>query len=133
MMKNYDFIIIGSGIIGLTMAHAVKNRRSNARILILDKEPGEAWHASGRNSGVLHSGFYYTADSLKAKFTVEGSRAMKAYVKAKNLRINQCGKLVVAQNEHELAQLDELLRRGQRNGSNVRLIDDAEAFDIDPN
>jgi (S)-2-hydroxyglutarate dehydrogenase len=51
--------------------------------------------------------------ALKAKFTVEGSRAMKAYVKAKGLKINQCGKLVVAQNEHELGQLDELLRRGQ--------------------
>jgi (S)-2-hydroxyglutarate dehydrogenase len=132
-MKKYDFIIIGSGIIGLTIAHALKNRKSNARILILDKEPGEARHASGRNSGVLHSGFYYTADSLKAKFTVEGARAMKAYVRSKGLSLNQCGKLVVAQNEHELGQLDELLRRGQRNGSNVRLMDEAEVFDIEPN
>jgi L-2-hydroxyglutarate oxidase LhgO len=132
-MKKYDFIIIGSGIIGLTIAHAVKNRQSDARILILDKEPGEARHASGRNSGVLHAGFYYTSDSLKAKFTVEGSLAMKAYVKARGLGLNQCGKLVVAQNEHELGQLDELLRRGQRNGSNVRLIDEDRASDIDPN
>ncbi len=132
-MKKYNFIIIGSGIIGLTIAHAIKARQSDARILILDKEPGEAYHASGRNSGVLHSGFYYTADSLKAKFTVDGSRAMKAYVKAKGLAINQCGKLVVAQNEHELGQLDELLRRGQRNGSNVRLVDETEALNIEPN
>jgi L-2-hydroxyglutarate oxidase LhgO len=132
-MKKYNFIIIGSGIIGLTIAYAIKNRKSDARILILDKESSEAQHASGRNSGVLHSGFYYTADSLKARFSVEGARAMKAYVKAKGLAINQCGKLVVAQNEHELGQLDELLRRGQRNGSNVRLIDEAQAFDIDPN
>jgi L-2-hydroxyglutarate oxidase LhgO len=132
-MKNYDFIIIGSGIIGLAMARGVKNRKPQARILILDKEPGEARHASGRNSGVLHSGFYYTADSLKAKFTVEGNRAMKAYVKSKNLSLNECGKLVVTQDESELAQLDELLRRGLRNGSNVRLIDESEVFDIDPN
>ena len=132
-MQKYDFIIIGSGIIGLTIAHAIKERRREARILILDKEPREAQHASGRNSGVLHAGFYYTADSLKAKFTVEGARAMKAYVKAKGLAINQCGKLVVAQNLFELEQLNELLKRGQRNGSNVRLIDESEAFDIDPN
>src|SRR5271154_4579328 len=108
-MKKFDFIIIGSGIIGLTIAHAIKGRQLEARILILDKESGEAQHASGRNSGVLHSGFYYTADSLKAKFTVEGSRAMKAYVRAKGLGLNQCGKLVVAQNDHELGQLNELL------------------------
>ena len=132
-MKKYNFIIIGSGIIGLTMAHAIKKSKPDTRILILDKEPGEARHASGRNSGVLHSGFYYTADSLKAKFTVEGNRAMKAYVKAKGLGLNQCGKLVVAQNEGELGQLDELLHRGQRNGSNVRLIDERQVFDIDPN
>ncbi len=132
-MKKYDFIIIGSGIIGLTVAYAIKKRKPDARVLVLDKESGEAQHASGRNSGVLHAGFYYTADSLKAKFTVDGSRAMKAYVQAKGLAINQCGKIVVAQNDDELGQLDELLRRGKNNGSNVRLIDEAEAFDIDPN
>jgi L-2-hydroxyglutarate oxidase LhgO len=132
-MKKYDYIIIGSGIIGLTIAHAIKARRAQGGVLILDKEGGEAKHASGRNSGVLHSGFYYTADSLKAKFTVEGSRAMKAYVKSKGLAINQCGKLVVAQDKYELGQLDELLKRGLRNGSNVRLVDEEEVFDIDPN
>ena len=58
---------------------------------------------------------------------------MKAYVRSKNLAINECGKLVVAQNEHELEQLDELLRRGQHNGSNVRLIDEAEVLEIAPN
>jgi (S)-2-hydroxyglutarate dehydrogenase len=132
-MKKYDFLIIGSGIMGLTLAHALKKHRPGASIMVLDKEDGEARHASGRNSGVLHAGFYYTADSLKAKFTVEGSRAMKAYVKSKGLAINECGKLVVAQNEFELNQLDELLKRGQRNGSNVKLISEAEARDIEPN
>jgi len=132
-MQKFDFIIIGSGIIGLTMAHAVKIRKPQASILIIDKEPKEAWHASGRNSGVLHAGFYYTADSLKAKFTVEGSKAMKAYVKSKGLGLNQCGKLVVAQNEGELEQLNELFRRGQRNGSRVSLIEESHVFEIDPN
>ncbi len=132
-MKNYDFIIIGSGIIGLTVAYAIKNRRPDSSILILDKESGEAQHASGRNSGVLHAGFYYTSDSLKAKFTVEGNRAMKAYVKAKGLGLNECGKIVIAQNDYEFGQLIKLLHRGKQNGSNVRLIDEAEAFDIEPN
>src|SRR5476649_575277 len=109
-MKKCDFLIIGSGIIGLTIAVALKNNRPAASVLIIDKEQQEAAHASGRNSGVLHAGFYYTADSLKAKFTVEGSRAMKAYVRSRGLKMNECGKLVVAQNEHELGQLDELLR-----------------------
>ncbi len=132
-MKKYDYIIIGSGIIGLTMAHALKDRKPGASVLIIDKEDGEARHASGRNSGVLHAGFYYTADSLKAKFTVDGSKAMKAYVKLKGLAINECGKLVVAQNEYELGQLDELLKRGLRNGATVNLIDEAQAKEFEPN
>lgn len=132
-MKKYDCIIIGSGIIGLTVAFAIKKRKPDFRILVMDKEPGEARHASGRNSGVLHSGFYYTSDSLKAKFTVDGNRAMKAYVKSKGLKLNPCGKLVVAQNESELGPLDELLRRGRQNGSNVRMVDESEAFDIEAN
>ena len=132
-MKKFDYIIIGSGIIGLTVGWAIKNRKADASILIFDKEDGEARHASGRNSGVLHAGFYYTADSLKAKFTVDGSRTMKLYCRSKGLAINECGKLVVAQNEHELKQLDELLKRGLRNGSNVSLVDEAQAKDIEPN
>ncbi len=132
-MKKFDFVIIGSGIIGLTLGYAIKERKPKASVLILDKEESQAQHASGRNSGVLHAGFYYTADSLKAKFTVDGSRAMKAYVKSKGLAINECGKLVVAQNEYELGQLDELLKRGLRNGSNVSLITEAQAKEIEPN
>jgi len=132
-MNKYNFIIIGSGIIGLAMARAIKERQRDARILVLDKEPAEAQHASGRNSGVLHAGFYYTADSLKAKFCVEGNRAMKAYVNSKGLAINSCGKIVVAQDEYELGQLEELFRRGKKNGSNVRMIEEAEVFDLEPN
>lgn len=132
-MKTYDHIIIGSGIIGLTTAYAILNHKPKSRILIIDKEEKEAAHASGRNSGVLHAGFYYTADSLKARFTVEGGRTMKTYVASKGLAINECGKLVVAQNEYELGQLDELLKRGQRNGSNVWLVSESEARDIEPN
>jgi (S)-2-hydroxyglutarate dehydrogenase len=132
-MKKYDFVIIGSGIIGLTIAYAIKSRQFNSTILVIDKEQQEAAHASGRNSGVLHAGFYYTADSLKARFTVDGNHAMKAFVRSRDLKINECGKLVVAQNEYELGQLEELLRRGQKNGSNVALIDEAKARELEPN
>jgi L-2-hydroxyglutarate oxidase len=132
-MKKYDFVIIGSGIIGLTIAYNLKSHQYNSTILVIDKEQQEAAHASGRNSGVLHAGFYYTADSLKAKFTVDGNHEMKAFVRSRGLKMNECGKLVVAQNEYELGQLEELLRRGQKNGSNVCLIDEAKARELEPN
>jgi len=130
---KYDFLIIGSGIIGLSIATKLKDSRSNAKILILEKEEDVARHASGRNSGVLHAGFYYTADSLKAKFTVNGNKAMRAYCQSKNIPVNQCGKLVVARDEKELGQLYELECRGKRNGSNVKIINETEASQIEPN
>lgn len=133
MSNHYNYLIIGSGIIGLSMAASLKKAKPTAKILLIDKEDQVAYHASGRNSGVLHAGFYYTADSLKARFTVAGNKAMKQYCRMKNLPINECGKLVVAQNPAELEKLYELERRGQRNGSKVRLIDAAEAAAIEPN
>ena len=133
MKKEYDFILIGGGIIGLTIAYTLRERLQNFRILIVDKEKDVAYHASGRNSGVLHAGFYYTADSLKAQFTVAGNQAMKAYCRSKNIPMNECGKLVVAQNDHELGQLFELERRGKRNGSDIRIINEKEAASLDPN
>lgn len=133
MTGKYDFVIIGSGIIGLSIALTLKKRNPANQILVLDKEEDVAYHASGRNSGVLHAGFYYTADSLKAKFTVTGNRSMKAYCQSKNLQINECGKLVVAQNAAELSQLYELEKRGIKNGSNIRIVDESEAMRIEPN
>ncbi len=133
MTSKYQYIIIGSGIIGLAIARELKKTQPNAKILIIDKEKKEAAHASGRNSGVLHAGFYYAADSFKAQFTVEGNKALKQYCKEKNISVNACGKLVVANDEEELAGLYELEKRGRRNGSNVEMMSEAQACEIDPN
>ncbi len=133
MKEKYDMIIIGSGIIGLTLALIIKRWNPKKTILILDKERDVAYHASGRNSGVLHAGFYYSADSLKAKFTVIGNRLMKDYCRLKDIPMNECGKLVVAQNEEELKQLYELEKRGQRNGAKVSLIEENQALGLEPN
>jgi L-2-hydroxyglutarate oxidase LhgO len=131
-MVKTDYLIIGAGIIGMTVARAIKQRRMDASIIVIDKEDDVAAHASGRNSGVLHAGFYYTADSMKARFTVNGNRAWKAYCESKSLPVNACGKLVVADNAEELEQLYELERRGKKNGSRVEIIDEACAHEFEP-
>ena len=132
-MRESDFLIIGAGIVGLTLAHEIQRRHPGARILVIDKEADTAMHASGRNSGVLHAGFYYTADSLKARFTVVGNRMLRDFCAEHKLAVNACGKLVVALDATELEQLHELKRRGERNGSNVRLVSEEEARGIEPN
>ena len=69
---KYDFIIIGSGIIGLTLAFKLKKKHTNSKILILEKEGNSVQHGSGRNSGVIHSGIYYNPGSLRATLVVKG-------------------------------------------------------------
>src|SRR5438045_8963681 len=131
-MKTADFLVIGGGIMGLNIARDLKRRFSNARVALVEKEPECGLHASGRNSGVIHAGFYYTADSLKAKFTRDGNRTLTEYCERKKIPVNKCGKLVVARDATELPQLDELLRRGKANGVVLDSITAADAKKIEP-
>lgn len=131
-MKTTDFLVIGGGVIGLNLARLLKKTHPDSRITLIEKEKDCGLHASGRNSGVLHAGFYYTADSLKARFTRDGNKQLSDYCVEHNLRINRCGKIVVAQDETELPQLDELKRRGDRNGVRLDVITEQEARQIEP-
>ena len=128
----FDFLVIGGGVIGISIARELKSRNPNSEICILEKEHQCGLHASSRNSGVLHAGFYYTADSLKARFTKEGNQRLTKYCEIKNLALKKCGKLVVAQNESELVWLDELMTRARNNGVPLELITDEESQTIEP-
>ena len=132
-MKKYDYLIVGAGIIGMTIAYKLKERDSSASIAIIDKEESVALHASGRNSGVLHAGFYYSADSLKAKFTVEGNVQMKQFCKEHDIFVNATKKIVVAKDENELAGLHELQKRAEINGVETTIINEERVKEIDPN
>lgn len=131
-MANCDFLVIGGGVIGLSIARELKARHKDTRILIIEKEASCGFHASGRNSGVLHAGFYYSPDSLKAKFTKLGNERMTAYCEHKGISLNHCGKLVVAKDANDLPALDELIRRGQANGIEIQEVSEAEAKRIEP-
>lgn len=131
-MQTCDFLIIGGGVIGLSIARELRRRRTDARVLLIEKEPSCGAHASGRNSGVLHAGFYYSPDSLKAKFTRLGNERLTAYCQEKRIPLNKCGKLVVAKDATDLPSLDELLRRGQINGIELQTMTETEAKSIEP-
>ena len=128
-----DYLIIGAGVIGLAIARELNSRYPEKKIIIIEKEKQVAEHSSGRNSGVLHAGFYYTADSLKAKFTRDGNQLLTKYCEDNNLKINKCHKVVVASDENELEGIYELEKRGKANGVNVKVIDEKELAEIDPN
>lgn len=129
----YDYLVIGAGIIGLNIAKNLKERFPDSKILVIEKEKEVAMHSSGRNSGVLHAGFYYTANSLKAKFTKEGNAALKEFCKERNLKINSCQKVVVAIDDKEVEGLEELKRRGDINGVELHWLDEIQLSAIYPN
>jgi L-2-hydroxyglutarate oxidase LhgO len=129
---NTDFLIIGGGVIGINIARNMKRRYPDSRIILLEKEKDCGLHASGRNSGVLHAGFYYTPDSMKARYTRLGNMALTDYCHQKGIRINNCGKLVVARDEQDLPQMDELLRRGLANDVPLVELSESEAKAIEP-
>jgi len=128
-----DFLIIGAGITGLAVAKALRETYPEKEICIVEKESNLGVHASGRNSGVLHAGFYYTPDSLKAKFTRQGNQELREFCEEKGLKVNKCGKIVVAKNENELEILFELKKRGDINGVELYLITEKELKDSEPN
>lgn len=131
-MASSDFLIIGGGVVGLTTARELKREFADAAVTLIEKEPELGLHASGRNSGVLHAGFYYTPDSLKARFTKIGNHMLTEYCDARGIRVNKCGKLVITKDESEHAGLDVLLARGRQNGIEVKEVDEAEARSIEP-
>lgn len=131
-MLTCDFLVIGGGVIGLSIARELKARHKHTRIILIEKESSCGAHASGRNSGVLHAGFYYSPDSLKAKFTRLGNKQLTAYCESKKIPLNRCGKLVVAKNAADLPSLDELVKRGRANAIEIQELTEAEAKQIEP-
>lgn len=131
-MEIFDYVIIGGGIVGLAIANEILDRSPNARVVVLDKEPKLGLHASGRNSGVLHAGFYYSPDSLKAKLTRDGNFLMRKFAKDFEIDIKSTGKVVVAQNETQISQLQTLGERASANGVRAELIKESDLKKIEP-
>ncbi len=128
----YDFAIIGGGIVGLSTALAIGQRYPQARILVLEKESQWAFHQTGNNSGVIHSGVYYQPGSLKAKFCRDGARSLVAFCQQHQLPYEVCGKVIVATAEKELPLLENLYQRGLQNGIEVARLTAAEVHEIEP-
>jgi len=124
-------IICGGGIVGLSLARELLKRGADD-IIVLEKEKDIGLHASGRNSGVLHAGIYYTPDSLKAKLCLKGNLLMKEFCKEKGIPVLETGKAIVTKNQKELKTLEELYVRAKKNGAVVKLIGEKELKEIEP-
>ena len=112
---KYDYCVIGGGIVGLATTMKLQQMHRDASVVLLDKESRLASHQTGHNSGVIHSGIYYTPGSLKADLCRQGAEVTKAFCRDNDIPFQECGKLLVATNETELARLHALEQRARAN------------------
>jgi len=128
----YDFAIVGGGIVGLSTSMALGERYPKAKILVLEKENQVAFHQTGNNSGVIHSGIYYKPGSFKARFSREGCRSMVQFCQEHGIDHEVCGKVIVATSPEQLPRLENLYKRGLENGLEVKKITSEEVKEKEP-
>ncbi|WP_229866107.1 L-2-hydroxyglutarate oxidase [Streptomyces spinoverrucosus] len=127
-----DVLVVGGGIVGLSVAYAITRAAPGTRVTVLEKEAGPARHQTGRNSGVIHSGVYYRPGSLKARYAVRGAAEMVKFCAEYDIAHAVTGKLIVATERSELPRLHALVQRGRENGIPVRELVAAQIAEYEP-
>lgn len=131
--NKVDVLVVGGGLVGLATAMHIKQMQPRLSISLIEKDAVVASQQSGHNSGVLHAGIYYEPGSLKAKFCVEGNRALSNLCERFDIPIIRCGKVIVANTDQEKDRLERLHDRGVENGvPGLRLISRRELREIEP-
>lgn len=132
MADRCDIVIVGAGIIGLTTAYRLLERRPELSIVIVEKEPDIARHQTGHNSGVIHAGLYYAPGSLKARMCLDGRTRLMQFCDEQSIAYEVCGKVVVATEPLELPRLDALTERARANGVAVTRLERARLRELEP-
>jgi (S)-2-hydroxyglutarate dehydrogenase len=130
---KYDFAVVGGGIVGLATAYKLQLKHPTFNIIILEKEKELAFHQTGRNSGVIHSGLYYNPGSFRARNCVDGRKQLVEFAKKNQIDYDVCGKIILATNKIEQDRLSELKIRGEQNGLiGLQIIGKDKIKDIEP-
>lgn len=130
MSDQVEVIVVGAGVVGLAVARALA--LAGREVVVLERHDHEGEEVSSRNSGVIHAGIYYPPGSLKARLCVEGRAMLYAYCQDRGIAHQQCGKLLVAQ-EEQLDKLRKLVETGHRNGvHDLEWLDGAQVRALEP-
>ncbi|MCC7429463.1 NAD(P)/FAD-dependent oxidoreductase [bacterium] len=128
---DYEVTIIGAGAVGCAIAYELS--KNYASILVIEKEDGICKGISSRNSEVIHAGIYYAENSLKAKLCVEGNALIYDFCEKKGVPHKRTTKLIVANGNSEEILLEEIFKKGTKNGAELRFLTQVEAKKLEPN
>jgi L-2-hydroxyglutarate oxidase LhgO len=125
--------VIGAGILGLAVARRLAELRPGTAITVLEKEDRVAAHQTGHNSGVAHAGLYYAPGSLKARLCRRGIGLLREFCAEHGISYEECGKLVIARTDAEVAPLRAIERRATENGvPGLRWLDPHGLREVEP-
>ena len=131
--QMYDVAVIGGGIVGAATFYKLQKRFPDLKVVLIEKEKRFADHQTGNNSGVIHSGLYYTPGSLKAKNCVKGRHELVKFAQEHKVPHDVCGKVVVATKKEELPFLDKIFGNGTQNEiEGIEKITGAQIKDHEP-
>ena len=131
-MAQFDIVLIGGGIVGVSTALTVKQKFPRAKVMLIEKENLFASHQTGHNSGVIHAGVYYEPGSLKADFWKRGAKATMDFCTTHDLPFRQCGKLLVATTSLEMKRMEALEERCARNRIQTQRIGRNQLNQMEP-
>lgn len=133
MKRQFDFIVVGCGIVGATAAYKLGLKYPDKTIAVFDKEDKPGSHQTGRNSGVIHSGIYYKPGSLKAENCRNGREQLVSFAQKHKIAHRICGKIIVAVNEKELKTLEKIYNNGLKNQTTgIKYLDKNEIEEYEP-
>jgi L-2-hydroxyglutarate oxidase len=130
---DFDIIVVGGGIVGLASAYKILLSHPDIRIAVLEKEDKLAAHQTGHNSGVIHSGLYYEPGSNKAKTCAKGRKELVSFAKKYKIPHEICGKIIVATQQKEMANLEKIYNKGLQNQvEGIEKISPEQVKEIEP-
>ena len=129
-MYDFEYTIIGAGIIGLAIARKLALEKKN--VLILEKNNSFGEENSSRNSGVIHAGIYYNHEILKSRLCVKGNKLLYQYAKERNIKHSNCTKLIISNSEAENSKLLTIKHNAELCGVRLKLLEKKIVKQIEP-
>ena len=137
MVKNFDVVIIGGGILGTSISYFLSHLNKSKKVAVIEQAQNVAFHTSGRNTGKVHAPYLYNPEKKKlfANAAFHGFSMWEEYSKLHNLPFKKDGVIEVALDKKGIKVLEKYLKWAIQNGleeKDIKLMNKSEIKKIEP-